>query len=159
MVNDIVLQLCVLSIACGFMMYILPDGGSKSIARVLCTCVLILCILEPVLDFDFESYAVQNALLHETEAEFAGKAKESLDRLNKAVIEQEYCEYILDKAKEAGISKVEVTVSSRWDTHEIWVPYSAEINGSWNLEQKNKLETIIRDELGIPEERQFWKLG
>jgi len=157
--NDIVLQLCVLSIVCGFMMYLLPEGGCKTIGRVLCTSVLIICILEPVIEFDFESYALQSALLHETEAAFSANAKERRDNLNKTVIEQEYREYILDKANESGISEFDVKICSRWDEHEIWVPYSAEIGGSFSIEQKKELEAIIRDELGIPEERQIWKLG
>ncbi len=156
---DIVLQLCVLSIISGAVSYVIPEGGCKNICQILCTAALILCIIEPFQGFDFDEYAVQSALMHEYENKFLQNAQDSRNRLNKTVIELEYCEYIMDKAKDIGISQLDIELSTNWDTHEIWVPYSVDLKGSWSFEQRQKLTGIIEDELGIPEERQRWKLG
>ncbi len=155
---DTLLQLCALSVSCGAILCIIPDGGCRNVSRILCTAVLIICILEPLVEFDFDTYAVQSALVREHESAFAAEAKGIQDELTRSVIEQRYEEYILDKALELGISDIELKISTVWDVHEIWVPYSIELSGAWDKTQRGKLETIIRDDLGIPVERQFWNV-
>lgn len=154
--SSIILQLSALSVLCGAILTLSPEGGYKHIIRILCSAVLINSILTPVIGFDFESFALESAKLHQVEASFAEDVSESKSRLNRLVIHQQYREYILDKALSLGMNDIEVEVFTQWHDDGLWVPYSLDILGRWDYSQKQQLQTLIRDELGIPEERQHW---
>lgn len=156
--NEMIMRLSALSILCGTVMTVMPAGGCRKICNLLCTAAFISCLLSPLIEFDFEQYALESARLHETEAAFSQKAADTEDKLLRSVIERKYSEYILDKAMTLGISGLAVKLELRWDASGIWVPHSADFTGNWSLEQKTKLKTLIRDELGIPEERQHWNI-
>ena len=155
--SDMVLQLSVLSVVCGALMSIMPQNGCRSALQILCAVALINCIVSPVLGFDFESFALESARLHEAEAAFSGKAVESRQRLDQLVIHQQYREYILDKASQLGLGELELELNTQWNEEGFWVPYSVEFRGCWEEYQQQKLKQIITDELGIPEERQQWQ--
>lgn len=142
---------------CGAILTLLPEGGCKHIVRVLCSAALICAILEPVMGFDFESYAVESVKLRQMENVFKEDAGEISLRLNRTVIERQYCEYILDKAHELGLDSIEVTLDTQWHADGLWLPYYADITGRWDDSHKKRLEMLIRDDLGIPEERQHWE--
>ena len=78
------------------------------------------------------------------------------DRLNRAVIEEQCEEYILDKAEELGANVFGVKVQAQWNLDGLWVPYSAEIDAPDIGSAKTALEGVIQNELGIPAERQMW---
>lgn len=137
-------------------MSIMPEGGSKTVARILCTCILIISIIKPLTDFDFESYALESAKLKEVEAVFAEGVEQSRERLQYTVIHGEYQEYILNKALLLGIADMEIELELQWDNDGVWVPYSCRLNGEHTKEQKIKLSNILSADLGIPEERQLW---
>lgn len=155
--SSAILQLCVLSVMCGFMMEIMPEGGAKTVCGILCTVVLIISILKPAMEIDFDVYALESARLFQLEESFSNDAKRAEDNLTKSVIQQKYCEYILCKAEDEGVGAIEVQIITRWNSDQIWVPYSCVIIGEVSTEQKRVLVDIIRDDLGIPEERQSWK--
>ena len=153
---DSILQLCIISVSCGAIMSIMPEGGSKTIGKILCTCILLISIIKPLTDFDFESYALESAKLREVEAVFADGAEQRRERLQYAVIHKEYSEYILNKAMLLGMLGPDIELELQWNDDGVWVPYSCKLDTECTNEQKRKLSNILSADLGIPEERQLW---
>ena len=155
---------------CLIVYMVLPNGldirptaeavGRSNIAmrimQLLCTAALTMAILSPIKEIDFDIYALETARLREAEAAINESAERIDDRLNRAVIEEQCEEYILDKAEELGANVSGVNVQAQWSLEGIWVPYSAEIDAPDIGSAKAALESVIENELGIPAERQMW---
>lgn len=156
MISNAILQLCAVSIICGLVLTITPSGTCKTAMQILCTAVLISAILEPVADIDFESYSSQRIKAKELEEAFLQNASEAEENLSKTVIQQECCEYILDKARSLGIEQIDISVTLSLNNDDLWVPYAVQITAIMSDEQRQNLAHILDRELGIPEERQTW---
>ena len=156
MIQESIRQLCAVSIFCGAAINITPEGGVRRIMQLLCTAALTIAILSPIKEIDFDIYALETARLREAEAAINESAERIDDRLNRAVIEEQCEEYILDKAEELGADVSVVKVQAQWNLDGLWVPYSAEINAPDTGGAKAALEGVIENELGIPAERQMW---
>lgn len=154
-----VLHLCAVSILFGAAMSIMPESGTKTLMQILCTSVLIITLLEPVKDMDFDSYALESARLHEIEDAFANEAIKTGNNLNRNIIEARYSEYILDKAECEGLNLSSVVINTRSEEEGIWVPYSAEITSGLTQEEQKILQDILTADFGIPKERQIWIYG
>lgn len=148
--------LCAVSLLCGAALSILPEGGVKRVAEILCTASLILAVLSPLKELDMDSYALESARLHELESELARQGQEAGDRLNRLVIEQEYEAYIMDKAGELGIEDLAVDVEVQWSLEGFWMPWGAELNSGCDQESRERLSWLLASDLGIPYERQRW---
>jgi len=153
MIQESIRQLCALSIFCGAAINITPEGGVRRIMQLLCTAALTMAILSPIKEIDFDIYALETARLREAEAAINESAERIDDRLNRAVIEEQCEEYILDKAEELGANVSGVNVQAQWSLEGIWVP---EIDAPDIGSAKAALESVIENELGIPAERQMW---
>lgn len=149
-------EICALSILCGVAVSITPEGGAKRVIGILSSAILIIAIITPLKDFDFENYALELARYREQEAELTAKGEEINERLNRLVIEQECQAYIMDKAIEIGFEVKEAKVTLQWSTEGVWVPYSAEISGEATPEERLRLGESIKAGLGIPPERVVW---
>ena len=115
-----------------------------------------MAILSPIKEIDFDIYALETARLREAESAINESAERIDGRLNRAVIEEQCEEYILDKAEELGANVSGVKVQAQWNLDGLWVPYSAEIDAPDIGSAKAALESVIENELGIPAERQMW---
>ena len=148
--------LCAVSLLCGAALSILPEGGVKRVAEILCTASLILAVLSPIKELDLETYAMENARLRELEASFAQNGQEAGERLERLVIEGEYETYIMDKAGELGIDGLKTDVEVQWSLEGFWIPYGVELSGECSDESREQLGRIMVSDLGIPYERQRW---
>lgn len=149
-------EICALSILCGVAMSITPEVGAKRVIGILSSAILIIAIITPLRAFDFESYALELAKYKADEAELTAKGEEMSERLNRLVIEQECRAYIMDKAAEMGFEVKEAKVTLKWSTEGVWVPYSAEVSGTFTSEERLRLCESIEAGLGIPGERVVW---
>lgn len=152
-------EICALSILCGVAVSITPEGGAKRVIGILSSAILIIAIITPLKDFDFENYALELARYREQEAELTAKGEEINERLNRLVIEQECQAYIMDKAIEIGFEVKEAKVTLQWSTEGVWVPFSAEISGEATPEERLRLGESIKAGLGIPPERVVWAVN
>ena len=118
MIQDSIRQLCAVSIFCGAAINITPEGGVRRIMQLLCTAALTMAILSPIKEIDFDIYALETARLREAEAAINESAERIDDRLNRAVIEEQCEEYILDKAEELGANVSGVNVQAQWSLEE-----------------------------------------
>lgn len=154
--SGLIREICGLSILCGAVCSIIPEGNVKRVTGILCSCVLIITVLTPLRELDFDYYAQLMTKYHEREAAIYESGDKLRDRLNRAVIEDEYAAYITDKAETLGIIGVKADVEVRWSSDGVWVPYSAKIDVDAGTREKRNLEDKLLSELGIPSERVAW---
>ena len=149
-------ELCAVSLLCGAALSILPEGGVKRVAEILCTASLILAVISPIKEIDMDAYALESARLHELETSLAQQGQEAGERINRLVIEQEYEAYIMDKARELGVNDLTADVEVQWSMEGFWMPWGVELSSGCSQESRERLSRLLESELGIPYERQRW---
>lgn len=153
---EILRKISLLSVLFGLVTGGIPDKSVKSVTELLCTCILVLCILSPLKEIDCDRLSLDIAKFSELEKELTQSAEKERERLNREVIEREYASYIMDKANEAGAWTQNVRVTVKWSTEGIWVPWEAYIEYRGDEAAKAPAAEKIKADLGIPEERQIW---
>ncbi|MBE6967815.1 MAG: hypothetical protein E7444_05200 [Ruminococcaceae bacterium] len=151
------LPLCGAAILCAFALTLTPEGRTRRVVRLLCGVVLIIALLGPLGQFDFETYSMSMASYRDMAAQAVARLEETNDRLARTIIEEECAAYVLDKARFVGLVPEEVSVTAKWGDALCWYPYEMEITVSADAGEKQLLAGAIEAELGIPEERQHWK--
>ena len=151
------LPLCGAAILCAFALTLTPEGRTLRVVRLLCGVVLIIALLGPLGQFDFETYSMSMASYRDMAAQAVARLEETNDRLARTIIEEECAAYVLDKARFVGLVPEEVSVTAKWGDALCWYPYEMEITVSADAGEKQFLAGTIEAELGIPEERQHWK--
>ena len=152
-VRSWLMALIAASALCALADGLMPAGPVKGVGKVVCAMVLVCAVLSPVARLDLtagqrwvEDYF--NALEWERE-ELSGQVDEQM----KAVIEREYAAYIEDKAAQMGITCA-VSVESRMDGDGLWVPDRIRVSGLLSDVEQSRLGQLIRENLGIPPEKQ-----
>lgn len=149
---QLVKQLCSISLLCGAVFALTPEGNIKKIMQIVFTLALVSMVIVPLSDFSLEQYSLEITSYKEREKEFLNKSKELEKNLNRQVIEQKCEEYIMDKAKELGLRIDEIKVNTHWDSGGFWMPDNVEINHGYSMALSEYIET----ELGVPTELQQW---
>ena len=154
--NGMLRELIALSVLLGLALFLCPEGGVKQMLTGLSAALLAMAVLHSVRDLDYDALALDKARLHEAEQSITRGGEQAAQKLNRLYIEQEYAAYILQRASTLGaeLSRAEVTV--RWDYEGLWVPESSHVTGNVDPETRRELSRLLRDELGIPAERQYW---
>ena len=150
-------RVCFLSVAFAAASTLADDEGVGHILKILCTCLLLICILEPVKEIDFESFSLDMAQYREGEAQLLEDGEKMNGEMNRAVIEEKYASYIEEKAGELKVKTKDVRVKTKWDASGIWVPEEAVIE--FQSDEPGKIKSLrktVKAQLGIPEERQTW---
>lgn len=154
--SAVIREICALSILCGVLCSMMPDGSVKRVAGILCSCVLIITAISPLRDLDFDYYARLITNYREREAEIARRGDEISERLNRTVIQAECEAYISDKAEKLGLTIESAKVELEWSADSAWVPYSAKISADITPAEREKLADVLLAELGIQPERVEW---
>lgn len=149
-----ILSVSAAAILCGLVTVMIPQGSMKGICKLVCGVFLTLLVVEPVTRFDpgkiLSSFTGQITSEGETAAAFGEEL--ALDSMV-AYIKRESEAYILDKAKELGITvEVQVLVGHE----ELPVPAAAVIRGSVSRHMRQELEQLIEENLGIAKENLQW---
>lgn len=144
------------SLFCALALSLTPEGRVKTAERLICGVVILLVIFMPLFSFDYDSYASFTAKYSELGKELAESGRDKTLKLNRTLIEDELCAYILDKAKNSGISISDVSAQLSWDDEGYWYPVSLSLSGSFSGSEREELGAIIEAELGVPEENQTW---
>ena len=136
---------------------LMPAGSVKKVGQFVCGLVL-LCVLARPLG------ALRGESLTEWMEEYRltlERQEEELERqagqTEKAVIE-EYCQaYILDKAKQFGITcRVEIQCARQEEG--LWLPRSVQLWGRFEPEAQSRLTELLERELGIAVSEQTYYL-
>ena len=155
--GNAVRQLCALSILCGVLMQLIPEGGVKRVAAVLCTAAILSSACSAAGGFDWTEYAKQNASFQQRQQQLFQSAEEARARLSRFVIEEKYETYIMDKASTHDISLTSVKVKLHWATEGFWYPGGVSLEGRWSEQDRSILSALLTRELGIPASEQEWK--
>lgn len=148
-----------ISLVGGAALYFCPEGGARRILRILCAAVFAAAVLKPLGGFDYEQLSIEEARFAIAEAEISKKAEETQDMFRLLLL-QENCEhYIMDRGTEFGLGMKDAAVELRQNPDGNWLPYMASIRAEGDETQAEKLCRLIREELGIPTERQVWSLN
>ena len=155
MIGSIVRPLCVLSILCGVLLSLTPEGSVKRIAELACTCVLLISVIGTA-GAETSELSFSDADISHLEDELSENAEKTRTELSGMVIQRECEEYIMEKADALGIVLREVTVGLRHTEEQDWSPWNVTLESEATGEEKSLLSGIIRTDLGIPYERQSW---
>lgn len=143
------------ALVCAAASVLTPKGKVKEITKLLCGVILLLVVIQPLTKTDSAQFSLDMAEYRDKAALIAGDAEKTSDALDRRFIERKLNAYILDKAKDLGLSNVTAAVTVRWGEG-CWYPYEARLSGNATAREKELLENAIEYELGIPKERQYW---
>ena len=157
--GSVIQQICALSVICGLLFRLAPEGMVRKTMGFACSVVLLACLVQAIRGLDLDTYALQLSHNHEREQEFLVHSEETRDALDRLVIEREYGAYIMDTARLLQVPLQSAEVEARWSTEGLWIPYAAKLIGEPDKEGKAALTSRIQADLGIPAERQTWAAG
>ena len=149
--------LCVISagIVCAVVIKIAGDKGLlSSMIKLLAGLFMSITVISPVISLQINEFS---NYLEGMEIDAQGLVAEGLNVASaekSALIIENTEAYILDKASSLGAHlEAEITLSNSEELN----PYSVCLIGDASPYVKQKMQRIITEDLGIPEERQSWK--
>ena len=134
---------------------VVPKGRVQQVARFVGGLVLILTVITPIMKLDTDDLARSISRFHMTiQQDRTGVEIDNRNILAQLIKEQ--CQaYILDKAEALGFAvSAEITLSEEGDYP---YPVSVILQTEASQKERDHLENIIVQDLGIPPERQEWK--
>ncbi|MGI5978480.1 MAG: hypothetical protein ACOX66_03160 [Oscillospiraceae bacterium] len=143
------------ALVCAAAMAVTPKGSVKGVLKLLCGVVLLLTVIKPLTKLDAGKLSLDMADYRTRASEIAGNAQETQNALDRRFIEQKFSAYILDKAKDLGLTDVTTEVTVKWGEG-CWYPYAVSLTGQAPQREKRLLENAVEYDLGIPKERQYW---
>ena len=147
-----------LSFFSGAVLWLCPEGGARRALKLLCTAALAAAVLSPIRELDYDLLSLEQARFSSAEAEITSRAAETQESLTKMLL-QENCEsYIIDRGRELGLTIQTVAVELRKGSDGEWLPWSVDITTDGGESQLKELCKLIADALGIPAERQVWRI-
>lgn len=154
-----ILSLTATALFCGISMTVVPKGRAAGVLRLVCGIALTLALTAPLLELDPTAYLEEAEAFSRQYREIAEAAEAEAESLWRGIIEEQAAAYIWDKAERCGITLSGVAVTAEWDAAaETWLPDAAAISLTAETIPA-VLQTAIADDLGIPAERQEWKLA
>lgn len=140
-------------VVCAMAQTLLQPGPVRVVGKLTCGLVLACVLLTPFSGLDvaagetwLEDYFASLSLREE-------ELQQSADESIRAIIEEQFAAYILDKAARAGLDCT-VRISCRAENG-TWLPDGAEVSGPDGPRTARWLE----EDLGIPPERQKFNEG
>ena len=136
---------------------VLPKNAVRRVAAFSGGLLLMLAVLSPLVQI--KAYELEQMLgqLHPDTKAVQQQAETAVRESLEVLIKQKCEAYILDKAEQLGLTlRVEVNLS---DDGEYPEPEQVVLIGSASSLQQQTLRDIIADDLGIPYERQEWRMS
>lgn len=136
---------------------LLPKGSVRQVASFVGGLLVVLAVLSPVVDLDVHSLSdAFTEFSLETET-FGIQTEDAGQEWMADIIKQRCATYIWDKANALGADlEVEVILS---EEEGYPIPVSVVLTGKATPEQKTRMEEYISGDMGIPVQRQEWKIG
>lgn len=142
------------AIICGIVTRLLGEKGTQgALAKMICGLFLMFTVIRPIADLRIGNIT-DIADWYSAEADQAVSAGTSMTRnaLRESIKAQSEA-YILDKAEQMN---AELTVRIELSGDDIPIPQSIRLTGKVSPYSKNRLQTIIEEDLGIDKEHQEW---
>lgn len=130
-----------------------PEGGVKRVCRLAGGLVLLLAAIGPVIRTEPADLSRMLEEYIAVSQDYTGELEEKNEDLYETIIEEHTAAYILDKAKQMGIScQVSVTVIRGEDG--VPRPDAVRVTGALTEEQADRLGRMLEEDLGILPQRQ-----
>ena len=153
-VEKYLLSVIAASMLLGLVQIILPKGSVRNVATFVGGLLVILSVLLPVADFDYDQLVRSVTNIQIETSDDSGIAIN--EELMADIIKEQCRTYILDKAKGLGAElEVEVVLSEK-DVYPY--PVAVVLRGKVTSDQKTQLSEYISRDLGIPVREQEWYL-
>ena len=149
-------SLIALSLFGGAALYLCPEGGGKRVLKLLVTALLVTAVLEPLRAPDFDFLSAEEARLSSLEAKLLQDSKRKQTTLKAQLLRQNCERYIVTRAQGLGLRVEWAEVELTEEGAEGLRPESVTLKATGGAEELETLRELLRDELGIPVERQVW---
>ena len=157
-VREWLLGLIVLCLLCSAAEALMSRGPVKGAGRLVCGLALVCALLSPLPGLRLEEGTVWLEDYFRSLEEREEVLEEQVSAGTKAIIEEKYAAYIVDKANEEGIAcTVRVTCAAGEDG--LAVPSLVELAGDFTDGAQSRLTQIITEELQVPMDRQVYYSG
>lgn len=149
-------------VACGFLISLaelipLPKATKRAM-KLCCGCLMILTVLRPLIGLDPSKLGDQLFRLGDGDYLTVQQAEEENREILRGLIRDQTEQLLRKKAGELGI-EADFEVALRQDEASgAWLPWSVEIRGAFDPEQRGALADYLEQALDIPAERQRWLL-
>ncbi len=135
---------------CGLIVFLCPSGQIKSILKTGSTCVMLIALISPLTQVHASRYTSSIENFRESIAAQEDALQTSLKQINRSVIEQEYCAYILNEAEMQNIHIDSVEVETEWSNEGYWAPVSIIYRTASDIPESFKTQIVTQ--LGIANE-------
>ncbi|NLV50633.1 MAG: hypothetical protein GXY20_08080 [Clostridiales bacterium] len=152
-----ILAVAAASLFSGIATVMAPSGKLKRTVSCVCGIMTVAVIINSFTGFNFSDYASNLIQFRITESEYLQLLQEENAMLLKAIIEDKTRAYILDKALSLGVSEIVIDVQTKASGENYPYPYSIVYYGNVQESVKTELISYVESEIGIPEERQYWR--
>lgn len=129
-------------------------GLHGAIIKLLSGLFLSITVISPLAKIQLDNFSSYLSGIETDASAIISNAEKDANTAKTEIIKQQVETYILDEASRLGL-ELDVTVSFSEDTS--LQPHAVCISGAISPYKKQKLQTIIQEDLGIPEEQQMWK--
>lgn len=149
-------------VACGFLTSLaelipLPKAAKRAM-KLCCGCVMILTVLRPLIGLDLSALGDPLFRLGGGDQLTVEQAEEENREILRRLIREQTEQLLQKKANELGTeADFEVSLQLN-EAAGTWVPWSVEIRGAFDPEQRAALADYLEQALDIPKERQRWLL-
>lgn len=150
-IGTLVVSVTAGAIVCAIILSLFPESSMKSLIRVICGIFVMVTVLCPMVSVSLPNLGniAENYIQEGKEQSLRGK-KMAIQEQEKR-IREELEAYILDKA---ALPPDQIEVRIQLDTN--MIPSAVRICANMEGEERQKLEAVIADELGIAKENQQW---
>lgn len=153
-VGKYIVSLCSAAILCGILKNILPAKSANGALLHLVTGIfLTLVAIQPLSSIDLTALPAISDDYLSAAGRISSQGEAAAQNAMADIIKSQSEAYILDKAR---MLHVTLTVEVTLEAGNPPVPSSIRLTGDISPYAKNRLEAIIRDDLGIPKENQLW---
>ena len=140
----------------GAAVYLCPHGGTKRVIKILNAAILSAMVITPLHSLDYDYLSLAEAKLSSAQVRILQDSSQRGSSLKEQLFRQNCENYIKARAEEQGVRISAVRVELKKSGEESWQPYSVQLEARGNPEAMERICLLIRDELGIPAERQVW---
>lgn len=127
---------------------LMPEGGVKQVGKLVCGLILLAAVLRPLGSVEVTNLSQRWEYDRQQVQQREQSLQEGVDGNMKAVIEEQMAAYSMDKAAQLGIH-CQIEVCCQLDEDGVFLPISAQISGTIQPEERQTLEQMLNEDLGI----------
>ena len=142
------------AILCALADRLMPDGPVRRVGRLTMGLVMLAAVLHPLIHLEGASAEVPETDWSAQTAVQIQSLEEERNQTMKAIIEQEFAAYIVDKAAQLGV-ECTAQVTCRPGESGLLFPQQIQVTGTFAPEQWEALTQALEEELGLPKEQQI----